>query len=101
MSDQPQPCPECANPESFHRRTFLRVAGGTAAAVALGAGAAPPLAARVDTPKPADKAVKPAEELIKELYAGMSDEQKQAVALGFSDPRRTRFYNSPINRRIG
>jgi Protein of unknown function (DUF3500) len=91
-------CPECENPESVHRRTFLKAAGG-AAVLAL-TGAAGQLPAR-DESKPAVKAAQPADELIKELCSTLSDDQKKTVCLPWEAPERKRFYNSPINKRLG
>jgi hypothetical protein len=114
MSENAKPfCPDCdesaAQPDTLHRRQFIRVLGGTTAAVAL-AGAAPRL--RGDDAKPAtkdEKEAKPAEALVRELFGSLSDEQKKAVVLdwdhvarGSRIPTRLRMYNAPIdNKRIG
>lgn len=93
MNDRKQDsCPEC----SVDRRSFLGVLGGGVAAVAVTS------AAKVA--KAADKPAKPAEELIKELHAGLSDEQKSKVVLGWDHgsngaiPTRLGMYNAPIHR---
>jgi hypothetical protein len=76
------------------RRQFLRTAG---AGVALLAAGGPALAA----------APAPAEELVKELFATLSDEQKRTVVLPWDYPARTgglarlTMTDSAINRRIG
>jgi len=110
MSENLQPyCPECEEhveaPEALDRRNFIRVLGGSAAALAL----TPLTGARaVDAPKAAH-ASKPAEEMVKELFTGLSPEQKEKIVLpwdhgagGRSLPTRMRMYNGPINgKRIG
>jgi hypothetical protein len=94
------------------RRAFMRVAGGAAALVGLcghtatnpahGADAKP----NADATKP--RAPKPAEELIKELYAGLNDKQKTQLVMpwdhGADKGTATRLgmYNRPLNKtRIG
>ncbi|HEY7314999.1 MAG TPA: hypothetical protein VH643_36980 [Gemmataceae bacterium] len=104
MSDNPKPsCPECADsfeaPE-VNRRNFIRVLGGQAAVLArlFAADAAPK-----KTPRPA----KPAEDLVRELFAGLSADQKKEVVLpwdhgandGKSTPTRLRMFNSPIGKK--
>jgi len=98
-------CPECDDafdfpePSAVDRRNFIRVLGGAAAAVTLGAGrlAAAPVAA------PAEKKANPAEELVRELYSGLSETQKKRVVLDYdhkqgkdSRPTRKGMYNAPI-----
>lgn len=96
-------CPECqteVSPENgFDRRDFLRVVGaGVAGSVAVGA--APGLL-RADAPK---KSEKPAEALVKELYASMSADQKRELVYDWNDgkgkgdgePTRLGMYNSPV-----
>src|ERR1700745_4176739 len=71
-------CPECdeafAFPEPLlvNRRNFIRVVGGAAAAVALGAAGS---GQGADQETRTAKKVRPAEELIKELFSGLKDEQ--------------------------
>jgi uncharacterized protein DUF3500 len=104
-------CPECASGPvaalNLDRRGFIRVVGQqVAVAGAVGfltrskAGAA-----EAKTP-----AARPAEELVKELHAGLTAEQKAAVVLPFNHgaadgkgmPTRLGMYNAPIlARRIG
>jgi hypothetical protein len=57
---------------------------------------------------PVKKPAKPAEDLVKELYATLTADQKKDVVLPWNHgasarslPTRMRMYNSPINRRIG
>jgi uncharacterized protein DUF3500 len=105
-------CPECADgPEAVEtpqldRRGFIRVAGGAAGLLAVGSVPAVARAAR-ETPK---AAAKPAESLVRELHAGLSDEQKKQVVLpwdagvknGRGRPMRLGMYNSAIqNKKIG
>lgn len=86
-------CPEC----SVNRRGFLSVLGGGVAVAAVAS------TVRGED-KPAAKTPKPAEELIKELHAGLSDEQKGKVVLpwdhgsGNPIPTRLGMYNAPINK---
>jgi len=101
-------CPECNNeawdfpePPPVDRRDFIRVAGGAAAAVALTGSAA--LAADAPQSAEKEKKAKPAEELIKELYSTLSDDQKKKVVLPYEHgagkgKRATRLgmYNAAI-----
>ena len=100
-------CPECDEAFDFPaptigRRDFLRAAGVAAAAVALtGAGVAAADAPPVVTPKKA----KPAEDLVRELFATLKDDQKKKVVLPFDHgaakdklPTRMGMYNAPINK---
>ena len=96
-------CPECEEAFTFPaptigRRDFLRVAGAAVALTAVGtASAAAP--APVEPKKP-----KPAEDLVRELYATLKDDQKKKVVLPFDHgagkdrlPTRMGMYNAPIN----
>jgi hypothetical protein len=107
MAENTRPnCPECAEPldptPALHRRHFMRVLGGSTAALALGA---PRLLADV---KAAEKPT-PAEALVKDLFATLSSEQKQELILPWDDgagqgrlPTRMRMYNAPIQgKKIG
>jgi hypothetical protein len=90
-------CPECGESvpaEPIDRRRFLRVAGGGAAAVAL-AGKA------WGQDKPAEKPDRSAEEMIKELYAGLSEDQRKAVVHPFDDAGRLKIYNKAVGATIG
>jgi len=101
-------CPECdeaydfPEPPPVDRRNFIRVLGGTAAAVAIGASGAIPSAKADETAEP-PKQKKPAEELVKELFSSLKDEQKEKVAKTFdhgqSKTRRAMrlgMFNQPI-----
>jgi hypothetical protein len=100
-------CPECdeafAFPEPLpvDRRHFIRVVGGAAATVALGA-AGSVHGARAETKT--EKKTRPAEELIKELFSGLKDEQKKKVVLPYDHgtgkgrrPTRLGMYNAAIH----
>jgi hypothetical protein len=87
------------------RRNFIRVVGGTGAALAVGGvvGTAAVQGAAAPARKP-----KPAEELVKELHSSLSDRQKKRVVLDWDDkgrggrPLRLGMYNGPIKGiRIG
>ncbi len=97
-------CPECdeafdfPEPTPVDRRDFLRLAGGATAAVAL-TGATATAAAPLLRDKP-----RPAEELVRELYAGLSDAQKKRVVLPYDHgaekgqrPTRKGMFNAAIN----
>jgi hypothetical protein len=83
MSEQLKPsCPECElDQDGLDRRTFLGAMGGSAVTL-VGLQAVTPSAARVlaQNPEvPAARAAKPAEAMIRELYQGLSDEQKRGL----------------------
>lgn len=115
MSDNMKPsCPECAEsfeaPEVVDRRNFIRVLGGGAAALATlgGAGSAGRVLATEDTqPKKITRPAKPAEDLVRQLYASLSAEQKKEVILpwdhgsegGKRTPTRLRMFNTPIGKK--
>ena len=102
MPDDPKPlCPDC---EALDRRDFIRAVGvSTAGAAALAAVPRLPAAVKDDAPaKPAPKPAKPAEALVKELFAGLSAEQKkQEIVYPWDDKRRLGMYNGPIGAEIG
>ncbi len=101
-------CPDCDDgsdtPHSLSRRNFIRrIGGGTAAAFAT---AALPAAFAAETA--AKSAPKPAENLIRELYATLTAEQKTSLVLPWNhqgkDGQLSRLgsYNSAFNgKRIG
>jgi len=100
MRDDVKPnCPECENPaEMLPRRGFMRAVGG---AVALSSLASRSLRAE-DSKKPE---AKPAESLIKELYASLSDDQRKGILAwdhGAEKGLATRLgmYNGPIGKKI-
>jgi hypothetical protein len=107
-------CPECAGefdpntPEvglEVDRRGFIRVVGGTTAALAAGAalgGAGDVIPATARAAAPPVRKPKPAEDLIRELYTGLSEAQKKRVVRAWNytgrgrRPVRLGMYNSPI-----
>ena len=102
MSENAKPnCPECEATDAIDRRDFIRTLGaGTAVAAVVAV--APRLPAEVKKDDPAQsvkKPAKPAEALIKELFAGMSAEQKQMVGHGWEDKRRFGMYNAALGGR--
>jgi hypothetical protein len=117
MLDNSKPvCPECGEsidqPEVVDRRDFIRVMGGTAATVALGTvvGRVPASPAADDDKAPAaDRPAKPAEDLVKELFASLSPDQKKMIVLpwdyterGRQLPARLGMYNSAmLGRKVG
>jgi len=101
-------CPECDDafnfptPPAFDRRSFMGVLGGTAAAVALGGSSARLLADEKKTEKIETKK-RPAEEMVKELFSGLNDDQKKKVLKPFdqgktqkSRPLRLGMFNAPV-----
>jgi len=102
-------CPECDDafnfpePPPVDRRNFLRVVGGAAAAVALGAVG---VAGRVVAEEPkTEKKTRPAEDLVKELFSNLDADQKKSVLLPYdhgltqnSRPTRLGMYNEPIGK---
>jgi hypothetical protein len=88
-----------ASPQSDRRHFLGTAVGGAAALVAgrLATAAAPPA-----------RPPRPAEELVREFYAGLAGEQKRTVALPWDHaarkgggPARLTMTDTPINRRIG
>ena len=108
MNDpRPAFCPECVesdHPPRLHRRDFIRRAGATAAVI-TGAGLLPSQTNRsyADEPAAAGKP-KPGEDLVRELHASLSAEQRSQVVLawdhglenGKGTPTRLGMYNSAI-----
>lgn len=104
---QPRPndvasaCPECQEPD---RRGFMRQSVfGLAALSAGGLAAAPARADELIRVAPR----RPAEDLIRELHASLSDTQKAAVTHAWdmgaganAVPVRHRIFNAPIARRV-
>jgi hypothetical protein len=92
MSEPVQPqCPEC----NVDRRQFVRLLGAGALAVATGVTLPRRLRALEGKPHPA-------EDLVKELYAAMSDDQKKMVCRKFDDPARLSVNpNKALGQTIG
>jgi hypothetical protein len=113
MTEQEKKCPECEAMDGVDRRHFLTMVGGTA--VTLASLEAVPQAAKMlgaqQPPQPGQQAgsSKPAEALIRELYQGLSAEQRRQVVMPWDHvapnqtiPTRKRMYNASINQhRIG
>jgi hypothetical protein len=110
-------CPECdehveaQQPEPIDRRNFIRVVGGMVAAGSLAVpalGAQPP-AATPTQPAGNARTPRPAEDMIRELYQGLTAEQRNQVVRpwnhgaenGRGTPTRHRMYNRPLGRPIG
>ncbi len=88
-------CPDCGDivyAEPVDRRSFLRAAGAGAAALAM---------ARVPAWGQDAKPDRSAEEMIKELFGNLSDEQKKQVIHPFDDARRGQIYNRALDVTIG
>jgi len=105
MAEVNSTCPDCSfdRLEAIPRRDFLRTVGVATAAVSLGG-----VARAADAPA-VKKTEKPAEVLVKELFSGLSDEQKKSVmmpwnhgvnAAGKGIPTRLRMFNGPIAKKI-
>jgi hypothetical protein len=98
-------CPECQEafdypaPPPVDRRNFLRATAAGAAAVALGG-------ATVQAAAPIPRKPKPAEEIVRELFSTLKDEQKKRVLYAYDHgaqknnrnaiPTRMGMYNGPI-----
>jgi hypothetical protein len=114
VEETKQVCPECgetSQPEpGLDRRRFMTVVGGSAAALAVGGTALPQVASadgRVNAVVAA-RSPRPAEDLVRELYAGLTANQRSQVVYpwnhgqtGSQLPSRLRFYNQAFGRQIG
>lgn len=100
-------CPECEDGlDSLPRRDFLRAVGGrTLGAVALGSLAGIPSLMRAEETA-AKTSAKPAEGLVRELHASLSEEQRKELVLPWDHgsekglPTRLGMYNRAIGKRI-
>jgi len=100
MNETNEPrCPECADPvaaaATLDRRGFIRVASIAAMAATAGV----PTVARA---RRADQPAKPAEALIQELHASLTEGQKKSILLPFDEgprgaPKRLGMYNAALN----
>ena len=103
-------CPECEGvfdfppPPEMDRRDFLRVAGTGVAAAAAVVTASPTLKAAAASPPPPVKKPRPAEELVRELFSTLKEEQKKRLVLPYNHgvnqdgkgmPGRLGMYNAP------
>lgn len=102
MREESKPaCPDC---EELDRRGFLAVTGS----VAVLGGLTPVLARAADEKPTTSTKAKPTEALVKELYAGLSAEQKQNVVYPWdhgakgATPTRKLMVNAPhFGKKIG
>jgi hypothetical protein len=105
MSDQLKvQCPECDAPESVDRRHFLSVLGGTAVTLASLEAVPKIMAQPAATARPAQRVASPAEALVRELYQGLSEQQRTQVVLPWNHgagpnaiATRLRMFNASIN----
>jgi hypothetical protein len=107
-------CPECIEgpeqPAPWDRREFMRLVGGSVAALAglSATGVSSLFAAEPAAKATAKRAARPAEELVKELYSTLTPEQKKELLLpwnhvmedGKGVATRLRMYNSAIDDKI-
>src|SRR5262249_26604436 len=102
-------CPECDAADGLGRREFLTAIGGTAVTLAS-LEAVPKVLAQGTTAPAQPRAAKPAEALIRELYQGLTEQQRTQVvypwnhgAQNNATPTRQRMYNAAIfgNHTIG
>jgi hypothetical protein len=101
MKDVTSPnCPEC---DGFDRRDFVRTLAVGGAAVATGLPLLAPRALRAGELGPMPRVVNTvAEDLVKELYAGLSDDQKKAVVKPWNHPARKSVNpNKALDKTIG
>jgi len=105
-------CPECTDSVSVDpvdRRKFMKVMTGGAATLLAVGGLSTSVATAFPDPPATPKRPRPAEDLIRELFGTLTDEQKRTVHLpwnhgagGMNLPTRQRMVNAPINgNRIG
>ena len=106
----PQPCPDCSEvvtpTNALGRRSFIRaVAGGAVGVVGGSSLLSTALAAAPEKPR----AAKPAEGLVRELFATLTPEQKQAMVLPWAHgtekggtPTRLKTHNAaPLGKKLG
>jgi hypothetical protein len=101
MKDVTSPnCPEC---DGFDRRDFVRTAVLGGAAVATGLPLIAPRTLRAGELGPMPRVVNTAaEDLVKELFAGLSDDQKKAVVKPWNHPARKSVNpNKALDKTIG
>lgn len=100
MTDTPErPCPEC----TLDRRDLFRTLAVGGAALAAGGTILTPTAARAAERLPMPRVVNAAaEDLVKELFAGLNAEQKTAVVKPWDHPaRKTVNPNKALDKKIG
>lgn len=90
-------CAECEGaydypaPPPVSRRNFLKAVGTGVAGVAVASNLRGAEAKAEPTKKP-----RPAEELVKELYTGLGEDQKKRIVLPFKTGTRLGMHNAPI-----
>src|SRR5262245_40617925 len=104
--DNTPSCPECdLSQPPLDRRGFFRMAGGLTA-TALAGEFGPNVAQERATP-PAAAGARPAEDLVRDLYAGLNDWQRSHVVYPWNHtgtgriPARLGTYNTCIGKAIG
>lgn len=104
QTNDPLSCPECEQaPETrsmLGRRDFFRTVGAQAATIAAAGSILRSASAAPASPSP-----KPAEGLIRELFATFDEGQKKTLCLPWDHgtgnmPTRLGMYNAPINKKI-
>lgn len=100
MKDVINSCPECTE---LDRRDFARIVAVGSAALAVGAPLAFPTTAKAIERGPMPRIVNTvAEDLVKELYAGLSDDQKKAVVKPWNHAARQAVNpNRALDKKIG
>jgi hypothetical protein len=111
MSEQAKTqCPECDVPQGVGRRDFLMTVGGTAVTLASLQAVGKISAQQAAPAAQSERAVRPAEAMIRELFSGLTAAQRAQVVLPWNHggensatPTRKRMYNAPIfsDRNIG
>lgn len=98
-------CARAAQPPSLDRRRFFRLAGGAAAGTLAGRFMSD--AADAAPTRPDGHVAKPAEELVREFYAGLNPFQRKQLVYPWnhagtrSGPARLGVYNTAIGPAIG
>jgi hypothetical protein len=101
QNQTPPPCPEC---DALDRRGFIRTLALGGAALTVGpTSLLLPGSARAGDKKPMPRVSNPvAEDLVKELYAGLSADQKKAVVKPWDNSaRKTVNPNKALDKTIG
>ena len=100
MSETREPnCPECG---AIDRRDLLRYVSIAPAAIAAGAMMSPSIASAAEPPAPREVKANPGGELVKELYASMSDKQKEAACKPWTHQARLSVNpNRALDKTIG
>ena len=90
-----KPCPECGErvpAEPVDRRRFLKYSAAAAVSLAV---------SRIPLARAQDASNKKAEDLIKELYTGLTADQVKGVVRPFESPDRLKIYNAALKMKIG